>query len=72
MLLEAALRHTGVSAALVINLTGYVEELGVAVARFGKKGGGCVDGGGPSHRISGSSVVASLLRRQGPQNPPTS
>ncbi|CAK9035455.1 unnamed protein product [Durusdinium trenchii] len=30
MLLEAALRHTGVSAALVINLTGYVEELGVA------------------------------------------
>ena len=32
MLLESALRHTKFQAVLVVNLTGYVEELAVAVA----------------------------------------
>ena len=32
MLMEAALRYTKFSAVLVVNLTGYVEELAVAVA----------------------------------------
>ena len=32
MLVESMLRHCKVAACLIINLTGYVEELGLAVA----------------------------------------